>query len=111
MGANPTIKASRRSTINPFIVMEVMAAANDRARRGGDVLHLEIGEPGGGAPPAALEAVTAALAGGACGYTEAFGLPALRRALAERYRRDHRLAISPARIATRAPSGRYSGTP
>ena len=99
MSANPSIKASRRSAIDPFIVMEVMAAANARARRGGDVLHLEVGEPGGGAPSAALEAVAAALAGGACGYTEAFGLPALRQALAERYRRDHRLSVSPARIA------------
>lgn len=99
MSATSTIKASRRSAIDPFIVMEVMAAANARARRGGDVLHLEVGEPVGGAPPAALEAVRAALAGGPCGYTEAFGLPALRRALAEQYRRDHDVSVAPARIA------------
>ncbi|MGD9509601.1 MAG: pyridoxal phosphate-dependent aminotransferase [Geminicoccaceae bacterium] len=99
MSANSTIKVSRRSAIDPFIVMEVMAAANARARRGGDVLHLEVGEPAAGAPPAALEAVRTAMAGGPCGYTEAFGLPMLRHALAEQYRRQYQVSAAPARIA------------
>jgi aspartate/methionine/tyrosine aminotransferase len=99
MSANSTINASRRSAIDPFIVMEVMAAANARAQRGGEVLHLEVGEPFGGAPPAALDAVRAALADGPCGYTEAFGLPALRHALAKQYRRDYGVAVAPGCIA------------
>lgn len=108
MSTDSTIKASRRSAIDPFIVMEVMAAANARAQRGGDVLHLEVGEPIGGAPPAALEAARAALAAGPCGYTEAFGLPTLRRALAEQYRREYEVVVSPARIAlTLGASGAF----
>ena len=99
MSAGPSLKVSRRSAIAPFIVMEMMAAANRRAARGGEVLHLEVGEPGGGTPPAAVAAAAAAMAAGGCGYTEAFGLPALRQALAARYRAEHGLAVDPAQIA------------
>jgi aspartate/methionine/tyrosine aminotransferase len=97
--AAPSFAPSRRSAIAPFIVMEMMAAANARAASGADVLHLEVGEPGGGAPPGAVKAATVALADGGCGYTEAFGLPALRAALAARYREEHGVAVDPTRIA------------
>ena len=79
MSDRPPFDSSRRSAIAPFIVMEMLASANARAATGADVLHLEVGEPCGGAPPGALAAATAALARGGCGYTEAFGLPALRQ--------------------------------
>ena len=62
MSDHPPFKPSRRSAIAPFIVMEMMAAANARAASGAEVLHLEVGEPGGGTPPAAVEAAMAALA-------------------------------------------------
>jgi len=39
------LKVSRRGQIPPFIVMDVMRAANDRAATGADVLHLEVGQP------------------------------------------------------------------
>ena len=99
MGGPSSFKPSRRSAIAPFIVMEMMAAANARAARGAQVLHLEVGEPGGGAPPAAVAAAVAALAGGACGYTEAFGLRSLRRAIAARYEAEHAVTVEPDRIA------------
>src|SRR5437660_564272 len=44
------LKVSRRGQIPPFIVMDVMRAANDRAASGADVLHLEVGQPSTGAP-------------------------------------------------------------
>ena len=89
MSDHPSFKPSRRSAIAPFIVMEMMAAANARAASGAEVLHLEVGEPGGGTPPAAVKAAMAALADGTCGYTEAFGLRTLRRAIATRYEVEH----------------------
>ena len=108
MTGTPTFKPSRRSEIAPFIVMEMMAAANARAAAGGEVLHLEVGEPGGGTPPAAVRAATAALADGPCGYTEAFGLMSLRRAIARRYAEDHDVGVDPARIAmTAGASGAF----
>ena len=102
MGDHPPFKPSRRSAIAPFIVMEMMAAANARAANGAEVLHLEVGEPGGGTPPAAVKAAMVALTDGACGYTEAFGLRTLRRAIATRYEVDHGVTVDPARIAMTA---------
>ena len=40
-----TLKISRRSLILPFFVMEMMVAAEERKASGGDVLHLEMGQP------------------------------------------------------------------
>ena len=37
------LKIAKRSNISPFIVMDVMRAANERAAAGKDVLHLEVG--------------------------------------------------------------------
>ncbi len=92
------MKRSRRSTIAPFMVMEVLEAANARAAAGADVLHLELGEPGEGTPPSALAAARRALDGAFMGYTEAFGLPDLRRRIARHYRETYGVAVDPRRI-------------
>ncbi len=72
------LKVSRRGQVPPFIVMDVMRAANERAATGADVLHLEVGQPSTGAPAGVIAAAQAALGSDTLGYTEAFGLPALR---------------------------------
>ena len=36
---------AKRSAINPFIVMDVMAEANARAKTGEDIIHMEVGQP------------------------------------------------------------------
>ena len=51
-----TLKIAERGVIPPFIVMDVMSAANERAASGKDVLHLEVGQPSTSAPKAVLEA-------------------------------------------------------
>ena len=53
------MRASARSGISPFYVMEVMKSAAERADRLGDVLHLEVGQPSTPAPRLALEAAAA----------------------------------------------------
>ncbi|MGF1474278.1 MAG: pyridoxal phosphate-dependent aminotransferase [Geminicoccaceae bacterium] len=63
-----------------------MAAANERASVGGDVLHLEVGQPGGSLPQPVRDAVDTAMARSCLGYTEALGQGALRRAIADLYR-------------------------
>ncbi|MFO1070068.1 MAG: aminotransferase class I/II-fold pyridoxal phosphate-dependent enzyme [Geminicoccaceae bacterium] len=99
---------SRRSAIAPFIVMQVLADANRRAAAGESILHLEVGEPAGGAPPSALAAARLALEGNALGYTEALGLPALRARIAQRYDEWYGLPLGPDRIAvTTGASGAF----
>ena len=51
-----TIKVSRRGKIPPFIVMDVLRAANQRQAEGKDVLHLELGQPATRAPARVIEA-------------------------------------------------------
>ncbi|AVM73869.1 Arginine--pyruvate transaminase AruH [Magnetospirillum gryphiswaldense MSR-1] len=90
---------SSRSDVSPFIVMDVMRAANERAAQGGDVIHLEVGQPSGQAPAGVLAAATAALDSDPIGYTEALGLPRLRERIADHYRHAHGVAVDTARIA------------
>jgi len=94
---------SARSGIDAFIVMEVLAAANRRAAAGGDVLHLEIGQPGGGPPASAVAAAQRAIEGpDAHRYTEALGLPDLRTRIAEHYRAWYGVEVAPERVAVTA---------
>src|SRR6185312_6222242 len=46
-----------------------------------------------------LDAAAAAMRAGATRYTEVAGTPAMRRAIAETYRRDHGIAYAPDEIA------------
>ena len=92
--------ASTRADIPPFYVMEVMRAAEEREQSGGDVLHLEVGQPSTGAPEGVIRAAERALrSGDALGYTSALGTPQLRAAIAAHYEDWHDLTVDPAQIA------------
>lgn len=91
--------SSTRADIPPFYVMEVMRAAEEREQAGGEVLHLEVGQPSTGAPAGVVEAATAALrSGGALGYTNALGTPELRAAIAAHYLDWYGADVDPAQI-------------
>jgi aspartate/methionine/tyrosine aminotransferase len=92
------LKIAARSQIAPFIAMDVLARANAQAVAGREIIHLEVGEPGGGAPARVLEAARRALDAGSVGYTEALGRPALRAAIAEHYRRSYGIAPDPEQV-------------
>ncbi|WP_227984604.1 pyridoxal phosphate-dependent aminotransferase [Nocardia spumae] len=77
---------SRRSTVPTFYVMDVWKAAAERARTHGDVLVLAAGQPSTPAPVPVLRATRAALDDELLGYTETFGLPELREAIAAHHR-------------------------
>jgi len=99
------VKISSRSQTAPFIAMDVLASAQTLEARGGDVVHMELGEPAFGAPRAAREALTAAMGrGDTLGYTQGLGLAALRREIAFLYRRRHGLDLDPERIVVTAGS-------
>ncbi|MGB8274128.1 MAG: aminotransferase class I/II-fold pyridoxal phosphate-dependent enzyme [Alphaproteobacteria bacterium] len=92
------LKVARRGAVPPFIVMEMLAAANRRAVEGGDVLHLELGEPSTPAPRPVIEEAIRILSRGPLGYTESAGLPALRARLARYYRDIEGLEVPAQRI-------------
>ena len=102
------MKNSRRSAIDPFIVMDVVAAAADAEAAGREIKHLEVGQPGTPAPAAARAALAAALEDSPLGYTVALGQPDLRAGIADLYRRWYGLDIDPARvIVTAGASGAF----
>jgi aspartate/methionine/tyrosine aminotransferase len=102
------LKIAKRGGIAPFIVMDVMRAANERAAAGEAVLHLEIGQPATSAPAGVRAAAKAALDGASLGYTDAFGLPALRAAIARHYREAYGVEPDPARVVvTTGSSGAF----
>ncbi len=102
------LKVSTRGGIDPFIVMDVMRAANERAAAGNDVLHLEVGQPATAAPDRVRTAAREALEAERLGYTEAFGLPRLRARIARHYHETYGVAVDPARIVvTTGSSGAF----
>lgn len=85
------LKIGRGASAPPFMVMDVIAAANARQTAlppdAPHVIRMEVGQPGTGAPAGAVAAATAALRSGeALGYTEAFGRRSLRERIAAHYR-------------------------
>ncbi len=99
-----SLKIGRGAEAPPFLVMDVIAAANARAASlppgAPGILRMEVGQPGTAAPAGAVEAATAALRSGApLGYTEAFGLPDLRERISRHYREHYGLAVPASRIA------------
>ncbi|MBO3759893.1 aminotransferase class I/II-fold pyridoxal phosphate-dependent enzyme [Ciceribacter sp. L1K22] len=93
------VSISRRSAVEPFHAMDVLAEATKRRQAGHPVISMAVGQPGAPAPKAALDAAREALSHGRIGYTDALGMGNLRIALTEHYRRRHRIELDPARIA------------
>jgi aspartate/methionine/tyrosine aminotransferase len=90
---------SRRSAVEPFRAIDVMTTAFALERQGRRIVHMAVGEPGAPTPRLVREAAEAALNRGRIGYTEALGIPALRRRIAAYYGQAHRLEVPPERIA------------
>ena len=98
------MRISSRGQVDPFIVMDVLAAARARGAAGHRVIHMEIGQPGTAAPLGARAAVQAAMDARALGYTVALGLPALRDGIAGLYRRWYGIDLDPGRVVVTAGS-------
>jgi len=84
--AKELLSASNRSNVPPFMVMDVMAAAERIEKAGGHVIHMEVGQPAAPAPQAALAAAHRALDAARIDYTSALGISSLRERIARHYR-------------------------
>jgi aspartate/methionine/tyrosine aminotransferase len=103
-----SLKVARRGQIAPFIVMEVMRAASARAAAGGDVIHMEVGQPSTPAPAGVIAAAKAALDADVLGYTDALGIPPLRHAIARHYRDFYGVEVPAERVVvTTGSSGAF----
>jgi (5-formylfuran-3-yl)methyl phosphate transaminase len=84
--------------LKSFIVMDVMARAEELQKAGEDVIHLEVGEPDFDTPPVIQETAIKAIESGRTHYTHAMGLLELREAICMHYRQEYNVSIDPGRI-------------
>lgn len=96
--AAAALQLSRRGTIAPFIVMDVVRSATELEAQGRSIVHMEIGQPSTPAPRAALDRAASALQRETLGYTMALGLPDLRERIARLYRERYGVAVEPERV-------------
>ena len=91
-------RASGRSDIASFMVMDVMTAAAKAEAEGRHIIHMEVGQPATPAPAAAREAAKRAIDGETLGYTVALGMPALRQRVAQHYSDWYGIDIAAERV-------------
>ncbi len=102
-----TISLSRRSDVEPFHAMDVLAQANRLRASGKDVISMAVGQPFGPTPGPVRIAAEQALARGRIGYTDALGVAALREAIAKHYRDHYGVEVPVGRIV--ATTGSSAG--
>lgn len=85
--------------ITSFLAMTILERAEELARQGKKVVHLEIGQPDFTSPQCVLDAVAAAARDGKTGYTHSMGILPLREAICEYYEREYGITnLTPDRI-------------
>ena len=95
---------SRRGQVDPFIVMDVVAAAARLEAAGRHIIQMEVGQPGTAAPAGARAALVRELGQSSLGYTVSLGIPALRQGIADLYQRWYGVDLDPARVVVTAGS-------
>jgi aspartate/methionine/tyrosine aminotransferase len=96
------MRHSTRAQVDPFIVMDVMEQARAAEEVGRHIIHMEVGQPGTGAPKAARDRLAAEMEAGPLGYTVALGRPDLRAGIADLYGEWYDLDLDPARVVLAA---------
>ncbi len=101
------MRHATRGEVDPFIVMDVMEAARQAEEAGRHIIHMEVGQPGTGAPAAARSRLAEELSE-PLGYTVGLGLPALRARIAAHYADWYGVDLDPARVViTSGASGAF----
>jgi aspartate/methionine/tyrosine aminotransferase len=101
------MRHSTRGDVDPFIVMDVMEAARQAEDAGRHIIHMEVGQPGTGAPAGGRAALAAQL-DDPLGYTVGLGLPALRARIAQHYNEGYGITLDPHRVViTAGASGAF----
>ncbi len=90
--------SKRASGFTSFIVMDVMAKAEELERKGEHIIHMEVGEPDFPTPKAVIDAAIVALKNNKTRYTHALGLLELRQAICDFYWREYGVSITPDQV-------------
>ncbi|PKL38076.1 MAG: aspartate aminotransferase [Spirochaetae bacterium HGW-Spirochaetae-1] len=90
--------SDRAEHVTSFMVMDVMARAQELEKAGENVVHLEVGEPDFDTPKAIQDAAIEAIRTGKTHYTHAMGMMELREAICRHYYAEYGVTISPDQI-------------
>ena len=102
------MKKSKRSNVDPFIVMDVMESARKAEATGKHVIHMEVGQPGTPAPKRAKQFISDEISNNDLGYTVTLGLPELRNRISKLYGDWYNIDLNPDRIIiTTGSSGAF----
>ncbi|MEJ6477423.1 MAG: aminotransferase class I/II-fold pyridoxal phosphate-dependent enzyme [Octadecabacter sp.] len=102
------MRTSTRSDVDPFIVMDVMEAARAAEAAGRHIIHMEVGQPGTGAPAGARARLAAQMEAQPLGYTVGLGMPELRARIARQYGDWYNVDLNPDRVViTSGASGAF----
>jgi aspartate aminotransferase len=92
-------KISRRAaSLSPSLTLAIDSKAKQMKAEGQDVVGFGAGEPDFDTPQHIKDAAVAALAAGFTKYTPSSGLPELRQAIADKFKRENGLAYKPSQI-------------
>ncbi len=86
------------SEVSPFLVMEILAKAQEMQAKGLDIIHLEIGEPDFDTPQAIIEAGKKALDNGETHYTASHGVLHLQNAVVKYYKKQYNVDIESGQV-------------
>ena len=92
------VLAKRITSISPSLTLAISAKAKAMKAAGENVISFGVGEPDFNTPDYIVAAAKEALEKGFTKYTPSSGMPALRQAIAEKFKRDNGLHYDPSQI-------------
>lgn len=84
--------------VKPFLAMEILEKAQQLEAHGADIIHMEVGEPGGETPAAIKEAAVRAVFNNDTAYTHSLGKTELREEISRYYKRTYGVNVSPEQV-------------
>src|SRR5438093_4395475 len=90
--------SQRAASLSPSLTLAIDAKAKQMKTEGLDVVGFGAGEPDFDTPQHIKDAATRALADGFTKYTPSSGIPELRQAIAEKFKRENGLTYKPSQI-------------
>ena len=92
------LTAARLDRVSPSQTIAISTKARQLQAAGRDVISLSAGEPDFDTPRNVKDAAIRAIEAGETKYTDVAGTPALRQAVAQKFRRDHGIDYKPEEI-------------
>ncbi|XJZ26016.1 pyridoxal phosphate-dependent aminotransferase [Bacillota bacterium Lsc_1132] len=92
------VLANRVMALTPSSTLAITAKAKELKEQGEDVIGLGAGEPDFNTPQHIIDAAYQSMIDGKTKYTPSAGLPALKKAIIEKFKRDQDLNYEPAEI-------------